>query len=69
MYIIKASHSGPQWVQIGPTSNPIDLKNHMHLSDEQEQAYQQALLHAKSGDTDAAMEVLKLVFDKVWIER
>ena len=69
MYIIKAAHSGPQWVQIGPMSNPIDLKNHMHLSDEQEQAYQDALLCAKSGDTDAAMEVLKPVFEKVWIER
>lgn len=69
MYTIKAAHTGPQWVQIGPACNPIDLKNHMHLSKEQEQAYQQALALAKSGDVDGATDVLRPLFQNVWIER
>lgn len=66
--ILKAQGPGPAYVEISAHHDPRDERNHILLSDEQEQAYQQALREFKNGNVSAAHEVLKKYFDWTKIE-
>jgi hypothetical protein len=70
--IIRASGPGPAYACISrigsEISNPRDPRNHMLLSDEQEQAYQQALRHVKANEIEQARDVLKTVFEWIKVE-
>jgi hypothetical protein len=73
LYIIKASGPGPAFVYIrragDSLSDPVDMRNHMLLSPEQEAAYWRAIEHVKQNDKEAALQVLREAhFEKVWIE-
>jgi TolA-binding protein len=71
--ILKAQGPGPSYAEIRRVgtsmSNPRERRNHMLLSDEQEQAYQQAVQFVKDGDIAAAESVLKAQFDWVKVEQ
>lgn len=67
--ILKAQGPGPAYVEISRMADPRDERNHMLLSSEQEEAYQQALVEFKSGNVSAAHETLKKYFDWTKLER
>jgi hypothetical protein len=70
---LKAQGPGPSYAfirRVGSSlSDPRDERNHMLLSDAQEKAYQQALVHVKQSKIEAAKRVLEQVFEKVIVER
>lgn len=71
-YIIKAAGPGPSFVEIRRAGTSLsdfhDERNHMLLSEVQEEAYQQAYLLVKQNKRYEALAVLEPHFDKAWIE-
>lgn len=71
--IVKAQGPGPSYAEIKRVgtsmSDPRDVRNHMLLSGQQEQAYQVAYHLVASGDIESAEKKLKECFDWVKVEK
>src|SRR3984885_9728009 len=69
-YIIKAAGPGPSYVEIKRVGTSLsdvrDIRNHMLLSDEQEQAYLKAFQFVKDNKKQDAFDVLAPLFEKCW---